>query len=158
LKSGSKAQRRKESIQSFFTKKIKSSGIENANTATIAEACEELSMHTPNGKFTSKGLSGGISSVIAPVGEDGAWVEVTGKERIERALLDENQRRFNQASEIPFMRSPLYDAVGPLGISNGSQEILSTAKGHDTNRLVTQQLYRVRARACISPPHTSARD
>jgi len=69
--------------------------------------------------------SGGISSVIAPVGNNSAGIEVTDKEGIERALLDENQRRFNQASGTPFMTSPLYDAVGPLGISKCAQETLA---------------------------------
>jgi hypothetical protein len=69
--------------------------------------------------------SGGISSVIAPVGENYDWVEVTDKKRIEQALLDENQRRFNQACDTPFMTHPLYNAVGPLGIGKGAQDILN---------------------------------
>jgi len=77
-------------------------------------------------RLNGRPRSGGISFVIAPVGNNGEWIEVSDKEGIERALLDENQRRFYQASGTSFMTtSPLYDAVGPLGISKGAQEILA---------------------------------
>jgi hypothetical protein len=85
------------------------------------QRCDAQMIRRANGRLRS----GGISSVIAPVGENYDWVEVTDKKGIEQALLDENQRRFNQACDTPFMTHPLYNAVGPLRIGKGAQDILN---------------------------------
>ena len=50
-----------------------------------------------NGKLRS----GSVTSVVAPDAM-GKWVEVTSKHEIERALLVENERRFNQAKDTSF--------------------------------------------------------
>ena len=63
-----------------------------------------------NGKLRS----GSVTSVVAP-DENGIWREVTGKVDMEQALLDENKRRFTQASNTPFLQLPLLQMVGPLG-------------------------------------------
>ena len=57
--------------------------------------------------------------------ESGEWVEVVGKEEIERALLQENERRFNQAKDTPFLQQPLLDLVGKLGTGKAATEILN---------------------------------
>ena len=48
------------------------------------------------GRVNGKLQSGSVTSVVAP-NEDGEWVEVVGKEGIEKALLEGNERQFNQA-------------------------------------------------------------
>jgi hypothetical protein len=44
-------------------------------------------------------------------------LEMTSKEDMEYACLAENKGRFNQATDTPCMQSPLYDLLGPLGIT-----------------------------------------
>lgn len=68
--------------------------------------------------------SGGIHAVIAP-DEHGEWVEYNLKSDIEKALASENERRFRQASDTPFLQPPLYDLVGPLGTGPSVADILS---------------------------------
>ena len=51
-----------------------------------------------NGKLRS----GSVTLVVAP-NEAGVWIEVTDKESIKKALLEENERRFTQASGTPFL-------------------------------------------------------
>ena len=41
-------------------------------------------------------------------------MEVVGNESIEKALLEENERRFDQAKATPFLQQPLLDLVGKL--------------------------------------------
>jgi hypothetical protein len=52
------------------------------------------------------------------------WAEITEKEEMEKALLKELRQRFNQVIQTPFCVSPLFKAVGPLGISAEAQQIL----------------------------------
>jgi hypothetical protein len=73
-----------------------------------------------NGKLQS----GSVTSVVAP-NEEGEWVEVVGKEGIGKALLEENERRFNQAKATPFLQQPLLDLVGKLGVGKAAEEILN---------------------------------
>ena len=72
-----------------------------------------------NGKLRS----GSVTSVVAP-NSSGEWEEVTTKEGIEKALLEENERRFNQARDTPFLVPPLADLVGPLGTGPMAEAIL----------------------------------
>ena len=76
---------------------------------------------SPTGQF-------GIPMVIAPGPTPGSRVACYTKEDIEQALIEENKRRFWQASETPFLQPPLYDKVGPLGIGPGADEILTTGQ------------------------------
>ena len=66
---------------------------------------------------------GSLTSVVAP-NESGEWVEVAGKVEVEKALLFENERRFNQAKDTPFLQQPLLDVVGKLGLGKAAEEIL----------------------------------
>jgi hypothetical protein len=72
-----------------------------------------------NGKLRT----GGITSVLAPT-LDGSWVEHTDPVLIEKACLEENERRFRQASNTPFLVPPLDSCVGPLGFGPDSLSIL----------------------------------
>jgi hypothetical protein len=67
---------------------------------------------------------GAIMVVEAP-DEYGNMVEYSGREDIERACLHENERRFRQANDTPFMRSPLVDEFGYLGIGENSRAVLA---------------------------------
>jgi hypothetical protein len=73
-----------------------------------------------NGKLRS----GSVTSVIAPDAH-GQWIECSTKTTIEKALLQENQRRFNQARDTPFLTSPLFEMIGPMGIGEHADAILA---------------------------------
>ena len=62
--------------------------------------------------------------MVAP-NEEGEWVEVVGKKGIEKALLEVNKRRFNQAKATLFLQQPLLDLVGKLGVGKVAEEILN---------------------------------
>ena len=72
-----------------------------------------------NGKLRS----GSLTSVVAP-NMYGVWVEVTDKQEIEKSLMKENERRFNQARNSPFLRPPLLEMVGRCGIGPAADAIL----------------------------------
>ena len=62
--------------------------------------------------------------MVAP-NDDWEWVEVVGKEGIDKTLLEENERCFNQVKETPFLQQPLLDMVGKLGVGKAAEEILN---------------------------------
>ena len=72
-----------------------------------------------NGKLRE----GSLTSVVAP-NFNGEWVEVTKKQEIEKALMEENERRFNQARNSPFLKPPLLDLVGRCGTGPAAEAIL----------------------------------
>ena len=61
--------------------------------------------------------------VIAP-NSQGKWVEYNDKQGMEQAMVDENSRRFSQASNTPFVQEPLALKVGQYGEGQGAAEIL----------------------------------
>jgi hypothetical protein len=67
--------------------------------------------------------SGSVTMVIASNGENN-WIERSEKLEIETALLQENERRSNQASDTPFLAPPLYNLIGPLGIGPHADAVL----------------------------------
>ena len=70
------------------------------------------------------GRSGGITQITAPDPDNpGSRRQFTEKADIENACHRENERRFNQASDTPFLVEPLLSAVGPIGLSAGGQHI-----------------------------------
>jgi hypothetical protein len=74
-------------------------------------------------RVNDKLRSGSVTMVLAP-DDDGNWTECTEKFEIETALLQENDRRFNQAKDTPFLVPPLYDLIGPLGIGPHADAVL----------------------------------
>jgi len=73
-----------------------------------------------NGKMRK----GGITTVIGP-DASGNRTEYHQKSDIEMACLQENERRFNQAKNTPFMVPPLFEQVGSLGTGPGAEAILN---------------------------------
>ena len=67
--------------------------------------------------------SGGLLLVEAPT-TDGSWVELTSPTDIATACLQENERRFRQANDTPFMQPPLSEIVGHLGVGHTANNIL----------------------------------
>jgi hypothetical protein len=56
---------------------------------------------------------------------EGNWVERATKEEVELACMEENeQRRFRQANDTPFMKSPLVEDFGYLGIGENARAVL----------------------------------
>ena len=74
-------------------------------------------------RVNDKLRSGSVTMVLAP-DDDGNWTERTDKIEIETALLQENERRFNQANDTPFLVPPLFDLIGPLGLGVHADAIL----------------------------------
>ncbi len=66
-------------------------------------------------RVNDKLRSGSVTMVLVP-DDAGNWTERTDKIEIETALLQENERRFNQANDTPFLVPPLFDLIGPLGL------------------------------------------
>jgi hypothetical protein len=54
----------------------------------------------------------------------GNRVERATKEEVEQACMDENEQRFRQANNTPFMKSPLVEEFGYLGIGEKAREVL----------------------------------
>ena len=74
-------------------------------------------------RATGKLQGSGLLSVLAPT-VTGTWEELTVPADIEKACLEENERRFHQASDTPFMVPPLSTIVGHLGIGPTADCIL----------------------------------
>jgi hypothetical protein len=74
-------------------------------------------------RVNDKLRSGNVTMFLSP-DNGGNWTERTDKIEIERALLRENERRFNEANDTPFLVSPLYDVIGPLGLGVHADAIL----------------------------------
>jgi len=63
--------------------------------------------------------TGGLMYVI-----DSAGNECRTKDDMEQACLQENQSRFDQAADTPFLAEPLFSLIGQLGEGPGTQAIL----------------------------------
>jgi hypothetical protein len=70
---------------------------------------------------TTKG--GGVTSVIAPDGT-GSYEELTSKSNMERAIMEENESKYRQASHTPFMLPPLLGDFGCLGIGPHAHSVM----------------------------------
>jgi hypothetical protein len=57
--------------------------------------------------------------------EDGSVAELTEKEEIEAAALEEYERRPHQTTESPLMRPPLVNDVQFLGVGPHAEAILA---------------------------------
>jgi hypothetical protein len=60
--------------------------------------------------------SGGVTSVIAP-DETGGRMEMTSKSDMERAIMAENESKYHQVSQTPFMLPPLVHNFGTLALA-----------------------------------------
>jgi hypothetical protein len=67
--------------------------------------------------------SGDVTSVIAP-DELGGQMEMTSKSNMEQAIMAENESKYHQASQTPFMLPPLVNNFGYLGIGPHSDSVL----------------------------------
>lgn len=82
-------------------------------------------MHRRVKRVLGKNQMAALTMVEAPTGPNGEWEEVTDKNGIEQACIDENRRRFMQCTNTPFFTSSLYQEVGPLGIGPAAEHILA---------------------------------
>ena len=57
--------------------------------------------------------------------EAGNVVERTTKDDVEQACMNENEHRFRQANDTPFMKSPLVEEFGYLGIGENARAVLA---------------------------------
>ena len=71
-----------------------------------------------------KSSKGGISFAIAP-NDAGEWVEVSTQFELEAACMKENEAKFRQANNTPFMTSPLLDDFGYLPVGPNADAVLS---------------------------------
>jgi hypothetical protein len=70
-----------------------------------------------------KTKGGGVTSVIAP-DEAGDLVEMTSKTDMERAIMVENESKYHQASQTPFIQPPLVHYFGYLGIGPSADAVM----------------------------------
>jgi hypothetical protein len=68
-------------------------------------------------------LQGGVTSVIAP-NMHGDLVEMTAKSDMETAIMIENESKYRQASQTPFMQNPLLQDFGYLGIGHHADSVM----------------------------------
>ena len=61
-----------------------------------------------------------------------SWIQYTDQADVESACLAENKRRFHQASDTPFLVSPLYNLIGPLANTPVAEYILEHGALPDT--------------------------
>jgi hypothetical protein len=66
---------------------------------------------------------GGVTSVIAP-DSTGTLVEMTKKEDMEKAIMEENIQKFLQAMDTPFMTPPLLRDFGYMGLSPSATDVM----------------------------------
>jgi hypothetical protein len=66
---------------------------------------------------------GGVTSVISP-DSMGTMVEMTAKEDMEKAIMEETVQKFLQAMDTPFMTQPLLLNFGYMGLGPHATEVL----------------------------------
>ena len=66
---------------------------------------------------------GGVTNVIAP-DSTGTMVEMTAKEDMEKAIMEENVQKFLQAMDTPFMTQPLLRDFGYMGLGSHATEVM----------------------------------
>ena len=71
-----------------------------------------------------RGKLGSPPTTQVYVTENGIRRLVTSKEDIEQVCIDENDARFSQSSDTPFMQSPMVDILGHLADTPAAQQIL----------------------------------
>ena len=91
--------------------------------------------------------STGISFVSAPSSDGQSWQEISAKHLVEKTIMEVNMAKYSQARSTPFLTEPLASMVGPLGLSQGADEILqgsfqTPAEVPTPTRRVIQQLQR----------------
>ena len=100
-----------KSAQNSRTTWLESLAEARAEAGTLSKAQEILNMRKREDQrrtariirwVNNKLRAGSVTAVVAPDAH-GNWVEVSDKEGIERALIHENMRRFNQARSTPFL-------------------------------------------------------
>ena len=80
--------------------------------------------------FRGKGYNGGMTAIIGPSdlpqqSQRQDWVQHDTQEDIEKVCAWENERRFRQTSDTPFMIPPLVNEVGYLGNTEAAESILA---------------------------------
>jgi hypothetical protein len=66
---------------------------------------------------------GGVTSVIAP-NSTGTLVEMTAKEDMEKAIMEENIQKFLQAMDTPFMTPPLLRNFRYMGLGPHATDVM----------------------------------
>jgi hypothetical protein len=66
----------------------------------------------------------GPITFVEVVDGNGNLVEKSSKEEVEKACMEENERRFQQANDTPFMCSPLVEEFGYLGVGPNAEAVL----------------------------------
>jgi hypothetical protein len=67
----------------------------------------------------------GLIMFVVVDDENGNLVEKCSKEDVEKACMEENEKRFHQANDTPFMHSPLVEEFRYLGISPNVEAVMN---------------------------------
>ena len=70
-------------------------------------------------------LHGGSITKVDIEKEDGSIEEITTKEGIEEACMQENEYKYRQTQQSPFMQEPLLSDIGYLGTTDACNDILA---------------------------------
>jgi hypothetical protein len=84
----------------------------------------------------------GAITFIEVQDESGNLVERATKDKVEQACMDENEQRFRQANDTPFMKSPLVKEFGYLRVRENAQSVLAGTyiSPHGTNEYAAMLL------------------
>ena len=81
----------------------------------------------------------------------GNLVERATKEEVEQACMEENEQQFRQANDTPFMKSPLVEEFGYLGIGENARAVLegTYTPPPGTNKYAAMLLEQLKIPDCI---------
>jgi hypothetical protein len=92
-------------------------------------------------KATLGKLTSGSVTKVDVEQEDGRMIEETTKEGIERACMEENEKKYRQTEASPCMQEPLCSELGYLGISESCNQILAgTYQPPEGTNIYTREL------------------
>ena len=65
----------------------------------------------------------GVTSILAP-NESGEWIELTARTDMEAAIMEENESKYHQTQDTPFMQAPLLQDFGYLGLGPHADAVI----------------------------------
>ncbi len=87
---------------------------------------EEQQHHTVKKiKHLQGKLSKGSTTMVSVPDGPSSWIDITGKEAIEQAILNNNEAKYKQAFHTPFYQPPLVHDFGFKGLTPSSTLVLA---------------------------------
>lgn len=67
----------------------------------------------------------GSTTMVLIDGGHGGCIDITGKQEVEQAIMENNENKYKQAHHSPFFQFPLVEEFGFKGLITASQAVLS---------------------------------